>query len=397
MAGHRSKHYSGVRPDVKKIMYVSTPTEFGGGEVYILGLMDSLVDVDTWVMTSLTQLRRAAEGAGARTLPLFVPVKFYSRRHMVVFLLLLPVYWAQLVVAILIARPGLIHVQSNEERLSVWIPALLFRVPVVWTVHGPIDVAEGSIYASCLRAAATSVNKIVCVSEYVRASVIQAGLPEEKCRVVYNGADLDKFRRTSLRPRTAVTFIGRLEAVKNPAFFIELAARLGQTHPTLEFSLVGDGSMRGLCAAQAARLDMGQRIDILGYEEDIRPRLERSLALVIPSIDEGLSITAIEAMAMEVPVVASRVGGLLEVVSDGNSGFLCELCLEEFRARVEALVCDPGLIARMGRTARRDAEERFSLVRMARETLAIYEQASVSFPVAGLWNKFGFGSCRRGS
>jgi glycosyltransferase involved in cell wall biosynthesis len=152
-----------------------------------------------------------------------------------------------------------------------------------------------------------------------------------KVHVVPNGVDLERFspgaadagltKTLGLPPEGAVVvYIGRLEHGKGPDLFLQAARVAQRTLPQARFLLVGDGPMRAALEADARAADV--RATFVGYQADPRPFLGMAAAVVVPSRQEAFGRVLIEAMAAEVPVVATRVGGIPEVCVDGRNGLL---------------------------------------------------------------------------
>jgi len=138
----------------------------------------------------------------------------------------------------------------------------------------------------------------------------------------------------------------------------------------------GDGPLRADLEACARRAGLGDRLRLLGFRSDLARIYAALDVVVLPSHSEGMPLAALEAMAAARPVVASQVGGLPEVVVDGETGLLFPP--GNRRALVEALgalLADPGRRRRLGLSGRRRYEERFTLARMADAYAAIYRAA----------------------
>jgi glycosyltransferase involved in cell wall biosynthesis len=116
--------------------------------------------------------------------------------------------------------------------------------------------------------------------------------------------------------------------------------------------VIGEGPERGAAARLAADLGVAERVDFAGEQLDLVPWLSAAHLLLLPSAQESFGLAALEAMACEVPVVASRVGGLSEIIDDGVTGFLCDPDdLDGMAARGIQVLSDPSLAARVGHAA----------------------------------------------
>ncbi len=204
---------------------------------------------------------------------------------------------------------------------------------------------------------------------------------------VYNGVDTQKFKPPTLPAagvdqarRLTIGTVGRLQAVKNQALLIAAVARLADHHPEmrsrLQVRIMGDGALRDQLEQQIRDTGLGDVIDIEGFRDDVADQLRSIDLFVLPSLNEGISNTLLEAMASGLPVIATRVGGNPELVNEGVTGFLVEP--DNPSAMAAALLRylrEPQLSASHGQAARRLAEKRFSLKVMLAEYDRLYRQA----------------------
>ena len=206
------------------------------------------------------------------------------------------------------------------------------------------------------------------------------GVPREKISLVHNAIDLRRFtpapeRRAELRrewrlPPDApvVAGIGRLNYQKNFPLFLEIAAEIRRSHPGAIFVIAGTGPEEN-----ALRERGGANVRFLGFVADTARLYGAVDVLLMPSRFEGLPMTLLEAMAMRVPVVASRLDGIAEVISDGVDGLLAAASAKgEFVAHIRSLLDDPSRAAQLAGRAFQKVTAHFSAERMTREVEAIY-------------------------
>jgi glycosyltransferase involved in cell wall biosynthesis len=164
-------------------------------------------------------------------------------------------------------------------------------------------------------------------------------------------------RRASKRPELAVRALG--EAAKSWTGPLRLwILGIGQPPELLEL---------------ARSLDLGDRVSLLGFREDVERYYQAADLFVLPSVHETFSLAALEAAASGLPLVAARVGAVDELVGDGEAGIAVDLAPEAMGAAVARLAADPRLRARLGASARRRAEP-YTWERSARAMLAIYRE-----------------------
>ena len=146
--------------------------------------------------------------------------------------------------------------------------------------------------------------------------------PEEKIQVIASGVSLDAAAEKKDGRDLCVGFVGRLEPVKGPDYFIEAAAVIARELPGVKFVVAGDGSMRSALEARSQALGLAGKVRFIGWVEDINAALGQVDILVVPSRNEAVGRVILEAAARGVPSVAARVGGIPEVVRDKETGLL---------------------------------------------------------------------------
>jgi teichuronic acid biosynthesis glycosyltransferase TuaC len=263
-----------------------------------------------------------------------------------------------------------------------------FNIPVVCTVHG----SDISIYPHESRAmllvtkwALRRINHLIAVSEDLGKKV-NVLIGSREVRVIRNGADEELFRanakwaaRTLLNlPAKAkiVLFIGNLLRVKGPEYLLQAVSHLGSSNFLLY--IVGDGMLRDNLRAQAEQLGISARCVFVGTRphEEIASRLSAADCLVLSSISEGFPTIIAEAMMCGVPVVATAVGGIPEVVKHGSTGLLVQprdpLSLGE--AIRSALQNDTNIQIMVNR-AEKAARAELTWEANARKTVEVYREA----------------------
>jgi len=230
------------------------------------------------------------------------------------------------------------------------------------------------------------VDRVVAVSPAVaELTRREHGIPPERLVTIENGVDVDVWtpegqpraearRELGLRDDgVAVGVIGHLSPVKGHADFLAAAARVSEEAPSTRFVFVGDGPLRPTLHALAASLGLGDRVVFAGTRADM-PRVLSALDVVaVPSHSEGMSNALLEAMAMALPVVATRVGGNPDVVRDGETGRLVAPRDAADLARVLVeLVKDAKARDSLGRAARRHVAGSLSLSGMVARYQELY-------------------------
>jgi glycosyltransferase involved in cell wall biosynthesis len=283
-------------------------------------------------------------------------------------------------------RIDVLHTYLVSANIYGTIAARMARVPVITSRR---DVGFSRNWRLRLveeRLINPLVDRVVAVSPAVaELTGREHGLPPGRLVTIENGVDVEVWtpegqpraearRELALREdEIAVGVIGHLSPVKGHADFLRAAAHVYAQDSRARFVLVGDGPLRPALEALAASLGLGPRVVFAGTRADM-PRVLSALDVVaVPSHSEGMSNALLEAMAMALPVVATRVGGNPDVVRDGVTGRLVPPRDPAALARaLGELVKDPAARQSLGRAARRHVADNLSLSGMVRRYEELY-------------------------
>jgi starch synthase len=309
------------------------------------------------------------------------------------------------------------HSHTWYAQFAGHLAKLVHDVPHVATVHSlepmrPWKAEQlGGGYALstfCERTALEGADAVIAVSEGSRLDILECypAIDEGRVAVVYNGIDTDEYRpdpatdvleRFGIDPdRPSVAFVGRITRQKGvphllrAALDFDPAAQLVLCAGAPDTPEIGAEVEAGVERLRRSR-DGVFWIDRMLPKPEVIQLLSHATVFACPSIYEPLGIVNLEAMACETAVVASATGGIVEVVVDGETGFLVPLeqapgsidpldpdaFAAAFAERVNALVADPALARRLGEAGRRRAVERFAWAAIARQTAQVYERLGV--------------------
>ncbi len=278
-------------------------------------------------------------------------------------------------------RFDVVHTQTAKAGIVGRLAAFLARVPViVYTAHAfPFHEYLSSwrieLYALAEQVAAHLCHAIAVDSECVRSRGLEFRIaPPEKIRVIPMGIDTERFdpakyradraairQELGLKPDAAVVgAVARFVPDKGLDTLLHAVALLARRFPDVQCLLAGDGPLRDELYALSASLGLDGKVVFAGYRTDV-PRMLSAMDLyMLPTRREGFGVAFAEAMSMEVPVIASRIPPLDEIVADGQTGALAEVGnAEDFARAAEPLIAKPDLRERMGLAARRRVVEHF--------------------------------------
>ena len=271
----------------------------------------------------------------------------------------------------------------------------LFQIPLVVTLHSlePLrpwkedQLGAGYGVSTWLeREAVEQAERVIAVSEQMRTDILAhfAVLPE-RVVVIHNGVDADSFRRTERRDALArlgvtppyVLFVGRISEQKGIFHLLEASRRLPAGVQLVLCAAAPDTpELEHRLAAEVAGRSGVRWIHAMVPRDDVVQLYTHAACFACPSVYEPFGLINLEAMACGTPVVASAVGGIPEVVVDGETGLLVPPGDPAILATaLGRLLADPGFGARLGSAGRRRVEDRFSWERIAERTLAVYEDA----------------------
>lgn len=268
------------------------------------------------------------------------------------------------------------------------------HLPVVTTLHGTdiTLVGRDPSFLPITRFGIEQSDAVTAISQYLREATHKAFCPDCEIEVIYNFIDAAYYRRKpseevrhSLAPagERIILHISTFRPVKRISDCIEIIARM-KTHenptgnrPGVKLVMCGDGPERADAVALAARLGVADSVRFVGKQPQSQVRDYLSVAdlLLLPSQTESFGLTALEAMACEVPVIATRVGGIPELVEDKGCGYLFEIGdVDAMAAAARRVLSDDTERERLGRRGREIAMTRFTTDKIIPQYEALYRR-----------------------
>ncbi len=291
----------------------------------------------------------------------------------------------------------IIHTHKYKDTILAAPAAKLCGIPhVVRTVHGLREPFEGlqAFNMSCYEAIERTVHRscvdfIIGVSSQIEAKYKAQG-QVSRVACIRNGIDLEgksvQTDRWLTRKELSVDWetcligtVGRLTPVKGIPYLLDAARILLRQGVNVKVLVVGDGSIRQDLLAQAGNLGVGERVVFLGHREDTDVLLQALDIFVLPSLSEGIPMALLEAMAASRPIVASRVGGIPEIIEDGVDGYLVEpMDVNTLAERCRRLIESPDVARKMGEQGRKRVEREFPATAMADRVVSVYKELLMS-------------------
>jgi glycosyltransferase involved in cell wall biosynthesis len=278
------------------------------------------------------------------------------------------------------------HGRDYKANLLGLLLRRLHPMALVTTVHGWVTHTRRTpLYYAIDRRCLPRYDHVITVASSLHTEALDLGVAPDRCSLLLNAVDERVFsrrgdgeRRTpsgSATERLLIGAVGRLSSEKAFADLIRAAAALIGDGHDIELRIAGEGPARRQLQDLVDALGVGQRVALLGRVEDTVALLQSLHVFALSSRFEGLPIALLEAMAMELPAVATAVGGVGDAIEDGDNGLLVPAGdVGALTAALRRLVQDPALRERLGRAARRTIEAQFTLSRRVAAEEAIYDR-----------------------
>jgi colanic acid/amylovoran biosynthesis glycosyltransferase len=293
-------------------------------------------------------------------------------------------------------RRGIRHIHVHFANASADIAMLACRIGSAreparawswsFTMHGPTELFDLRHYR--LGEKVRDARFVVCISDFARSQLMALSEPQSwgKLHVIHVGLPLEQFtrandderRREHARTRAAeqsILCVGRLVPEKGQAVLLEALGLLLERGHNARVLLAGAGQSRASLERLAERLGVAGRVSLLGAvsQQDVRALYEDASIFCLPSFAEGVPVVLMEAMAMELPVVSTRIAGIPELVDDGHSGLLVAPGrADELADALERLLVEPSLGRELACSARRKVLRHFNVESTAAQLQALF-------------------------
>lgn len=234
-------------------------------------------------------------------------------------------------------RPDIVHTAAAEANFHGIIAAKLAGVKTIIGEEIGIPNHIG-IAKRIFRWVYQLADKVIGVSASVKNHLVATGeIPEDKGAVIYNPVSVPKVFPKFENKRFNIVYVGRLEKVKNVATLIKAFAELSDEN--IELTLVGDGREREHLENLVEELQLSGKVNFIGFSNEPSQYLCNADLFVLPSYSEGFGIAAVEAMFLKVPVLATKIGGIPEFITDGENGWLFNPNdMEELKNKLEVII-----------------------------------------------------------
>lgn len=302
--------------------------------------------------------------------------------------------WRILTAMLKVCRSQKVNIWHAHDYKTNLLGILLRRrhpMRLVTTVHGWVEYTwKTRLYYLTDRFSLPRYDKVICVSEDLRQTCRQLGVPESKCLLIENAIDTEQFRRgqTIARAKEQLNWpatrwligaVGRLSAEKGFDRLIQATALLVRGGADVGLIIAGNGSERAALQALVDELGMTDRIRLVGFQSDLRPIYEAMDVFALSSLREGLPNVVLEAMALEVPVVATSVAGVPRLIDHGVNGWLVPAGDVAILAQtIGDALSNPAQLASAAAAGRRTIESNYSFAVRMQKMASVYDQLLTS-------------------
>lgn len=357
-----------------KLFLIITQSAWGGAQKYVFDLATNLKKYDVTVgVGSGGELIPKLKKSGVKVIEIPELVRSIN-----------PVKDVQAVLETyqLIKSSGfqIVHTNSSKAGVVGRLAARLAGVKAVtYTVHGlvlnePMNFPVKAVYWLMEKVGSLCSGKIITVSQMDKDSVIRYGLKEaSEVQVIPIGVEKMPIGSTS-HDGFVVGTIANFYPTKGYRYYLPAISETLKIYPEIKFELVGVGPDEMMVRGTISKLGIGRSVTVINDKTTARKRLSGFDIFVLPSVKEGMPYTIVEAMQAGLPIIATKVGGVPEEISDGKSGLLVPPGdSESLSAALVKLINDEKLRSRLGQTARRESGK-FTVTRMVESTAKFYRE-----------------------
>ena len=289
-------------------------------------------------------------------------------------------------------KPNIIHVHGTRAGALGRLASVGTNIPVVYTEH--IWTHNFKLNNSLLGFfhhiggwfLDLFTVKNIAVSNAVKEFMVETNISyAEKIVVIYNGIEPTKVRADIFNDDQNILIgtVGTLYPLKGFQFLIQALPAIRQEFPEVKLEIIGEGAYKKALVREVGRRKMEKFVKFAGFQTDIEKSLAKLDLYVQPSISESFGLAIVQAMSVGLPVVATRTGGIPEVVTEGKSGLLVKAgSHKELSKAIITVLRDRTMARKMGEFARRESVTRFNLKDMIEEVEKLYEEMAqnTAFP-----------------
>jgi len=288
--------------------------------------------------------------------------------------------------------PELIHAHFGPDASLIMKTAKKLKVPLITTFHGIDATAKlnflsiiknpsNLFYKLRLKDLKDNGKKFIAVSKFIKSKLIERGFNEKNIEVIYSGINLKKFKSEYKDKRRNVLFVGRLVEKKGCEYLIRAMKEVQEEFPESKLIIIGQGSLKNKLVTLANKLGIKAEFKGSMSHDEVKLIMDRSYIFCLPSItakdgnSEGLPVSILEAMAMNLPVVSTYHAGIPEAIENGKEGFLVkEKDVSNISKSIKELLRNNKKWKEMSKAGRKKVEKMFDIKKNVKELEKLYEK-----------------------
>lgn len=270
----------------------------------------------------------------------------------------------------------IIHANWTLSAAAAWVGAWFHRKPMIVTVQGSdiFQAAKMPLVRQVTRLTLLGMKKILALSQALANDVITIGLPADKIEIVPNGVDLNRFPMGKPGREPIILYVASLIERKGPTLLLQAFRGVLQRFPETRLVMVGDGPQRTELETMTNSLSISTKVEFLGWQpqQQVSEWMRKAKVFVLPSLEEGLGVVLLEALASGTPCVGSNVGGIPDVISPEVGVLVPPSDPLELQIAIEKFLANEKEWEQLSVNARKRAEEVYDWDRIAVRITSIY-------------------------
>ncbi len=270
-----------------------------------------------------------------------------------------------------------VHAQWTLSAGAAWLSRMIHQRPVLATLQGSdiFQVTRNRFGAWLTNFVLQRCNRISVLSPALAEATMAVGISEKNIKIIPNGVDVNQFQPASEERKATILYVGSLIERKGVSFLIKAMPKILEAHPQYRLVIVGEGVERERLQALAQELGVAEQINFAGAQpsDQVRHWMQRSKIFVLPSVEEGLGVVLLEALASGTPVVASEVGGIPTVITPEVGHLVPPGDADALAQNICRLLTNNTQWSTMSQQARHRAEEIYDWQKIAAQFIEIYD------------------------
>ncbi len=272
----------------------------------------------------------------------------------------------------------IIHANWTLSAFCAWVGKFLHRKPIVVTIQGSdiYKAAKLPIVRPITKITLMGCNKIVSLSQAISKEVSSLGIPSNKLQIIPNGVNTTKFLEGEDKRDPIILFVGSLIERKDPISLLFAFKGILEQIGTLHLVFIGDGPLRKYLEEIASNIGLTLKVSILGNQsqEQVSNWMKKAKVFVLPSVEEGLGVVLLEALASGTPCVATNVGGIPDIITEEVGILVPPHDPQAIQIAILKIIQDEALWKKFRKNARKRAENIYNWDKVAESIIELYTE-----------------------